>query len=222
MFPALEELSCSTPSKDGKPVVGRSKLADLSPLKGLPLMKLNCAYASITDLTPLTNMPLQTLNIDGNLLTDLDTLRGLKITSLCARQMASLTNIAGLEKMPLTLLELDATRVTDLTPIADCPIKSLCLRYSSVKDLAPLQNMKLEYLYLPGSRGITSLEPLKNMTLKKLDVCGVSCDLAPLKSVNVNELMCSFHPDKHVALLKRHKSLATINGAPVEDFLQTM
>ncbi len=223
LFPALEELHCATPSKDGKPVAGRGRLADLAPLSNLPLVKLNCSYASIADLTPLAKLPLQSLNVDGNLLGDLDALRGMKLARLDAGQMGTLTNIAGLQGMPLTYLKVDGTKVADLAPLVDCPLKTLCARFDpSLKDLTPLQALKLESLYLSNARGVQSLEPLKQLPLTKLDVSGIACDLAPLKGMGLKELQCHFEPDKHAFLLRSLKSLDTINGVPVEEFSRNM
>src|SRR5262249_38507191 len=50
---------------------GKGKLADLSPLKGLPLALLNCEANPIVDLTPLSGMPLHRLSLNNTNVTDL-------------------------------------------------------------------------------------------------------------------------------------------------------
>ncbi len=45
---------------------GPRKLADLSPLRGLPLTNLDCGYTSVNDLTPLKDTPLSELRIHGH------------------------------------------------------------------------------------------------------------------------------------------------------------
>jgi len=94
----LQDLSCA-----GLPAERRSPIADLTPLKGLPLKRLDCNHTSVTDLSPIHEMQLTDLWISVTEVTDLSPLRG----------------------MPLTHLSCIATPVTDLSPLQGLPLKDL-------------------------------------------------------------------------------------------------
>lgn len=78
-------------------------MADLSPLKGMPLTFLSCEVSKVTDLSPLHGMRLTTLFLYDTKVSDLSPLRA----------------------MPLTDLRLTYAPISDLTPLVDC--KSLQL-----------------------------------------------------------------------------------------------
>ena len=58
------------------------KLADLSPLKGMPVTNLDCSWTEVTSLSPLTGMPLTRLNCEFTKVTDLTPLKGMPLTDL--------------------------------------------------------------------------------------------------------------------------------------------
>ena len=57
---SLERLTCWAARVDHAPVP--SPLADLSPLRGLRLMMLQCYKTEVSDLSPLAGMPLTELS----------------------------------------------------------------------------------------------------------------------------------------------------------------
>ena len=154
--------------RDGKIVEAwlfRLEVPDLSPLKGLPLSRLNCQATGIRDLSPLRGMPLEELDSSWNQVADLTPLRGMHLTSLD--------------------LDHESGSVTDLSPLKGMPLKQLRAGGNVIKDLSPLQGMPLEHLGVAARSGvIEDLSPLQSMPLKHLDIGGnrVS-DLSPLRAM---------------------------------------
>jgi len=76
-----------------------TQVRDLSPLRGMPLEKLDFGSTAVSDLRSLQGMPLRQLEFPNTTVADLTPLRG----------------------MPLQNLELDGCEsLRDLTPLADC------------------------------------------------------------------------------------------------------
>ena len=67
-LPGLRDLACTAAT------AGKGKLADLSPLKGLPLVTLNCNWTQVSDLAPLKGAPLTSLSCTGTKVVDLSPL----------------------------------------------------------------------------------------------------------------------------------------------------
>ncbi len=111
----LQDLSCA-----GVPLERRSPIADLSPLKGLPLKRLDCNHTSVADLSPLHELPLTDLLINFTEVTDLSPLRG----------------------MPLTRLSCVGAPVTDLSPVQALPLKDLRCVFRWWRDTDVLRRMK--------------------------------------------------------------------------------
>lgn len=136
--------------------VGRTQLADLSPLKGLALTRLNCVNSNVTDLSPLQGMPLTTLLLG----------------------MSKVTDLSPVEGMPLVVFDCAYTMVSDLTPLKGMRL-SIVTVGPEVSDLSPLAGMPLVKLVV--GRGVTDLSPLKGMPLTELDISGARVsDLSPL------------------------------------------
>ncbi|MBM3889744.1 MAG: leucine-rich repeat domain-containing protein, partial [Verrucomicrobia bacterium] len=108
---------------------GKSALADLTPLAGLPLTFLACGNSQVSDLAPLRGMPLTILSVDNTPVSDLSPLAG----------------------MPLTILWCDKTKVADLSPIAGAPLVEL--RCDVKPEHAPL------LASIPTLRKINDLTP---------------------------------------------------------------
>ncbi|MCX7825131.1 MAG: hypothetical protein N2689_06195 [Verrucomicrobiae bacterium] len=71
----LRELSLDNPA-------GKSPLADLSPLRKLPLASLSVKNTSVADLSPLGGMPLRKLDIRSTAVADLTPLTNMPLTDL--------------------------------------------------------------------------------------------------------------------------------------------
>lgn len=194
-------------------------IADLTPLKGMPLKKLSLrqnakindlsglaglqltsldlsACSQLADLVPLAGMPLTSLNL-GNCVRvrDLSPLKGMPLTSLDLSGCALISDISVLRGMPLTSLSLwSCSQIGDFSPLAGLPLKALNL-YScgKIKDLSPLKEMPLTSLNLNGCSRIVDLSPLRNMPLTSLvlDWCSSVRDLSPLKGMPLTSLNMS-------------------------------
>ncbi len=190
---ALKGLQAFSGSGSGS---GKGKLADLSPLKGLPLTGLDFHQTRVSDLAPLAGMKLTFLGCAGTRVSDL----------------------APLKNMPLTILYCDTTAVSDLSPLAGLPLTRLTCFATQVSDLKPLAGMKLTYLDCAGTR-VSDLSPLKGMPLTELWCQDTAVtDLKPLAGMPLEDLHCDFKPERDAALLRSLKTLEKINGKPAADF----
>ncbi len=191
-----------------------SLVRDLTPLKGLPLARLDLRNCPIQDLEPLRGMPLVSLDLSGctrvrdlrplkgmsltflgvmglNLLTDLEPLRGMPLQRLELRGLGKLVDLAPLENMPLTSLGLlDCWKVEDLTPLRRMQLTSLHLgNCYAVKDLAALRGMPLKMLNMGGLRQVKDFEPLRGLPLARLYVSACPFpDLNWLEGMSLTEL----------------------------------
>lgn len=102
-LPSLKALACREASVKLSGKQPKGDLADLVPLKGLALEKLDCSQTEVADLAPLVGMPLKQLLLDGTKVRDL----------------------TPLAKAPLESLRCDSTPLRDLTPLAGLPLREL-------------------------------------------------------------------------------------------------
>lgn len=140
---ALTEFSCASPSiTDIAPVAalgklrgfscggvtgtgGRSRLADLSPLKGMSLVRVGCGYSEVADLTPLSGMPLTRLDCSATRIKDFSALVGAPLSYLSCGANPQLTDLSSLQGMALSVLMCQGTQVSDLTPLREMPLRVL-------------------------------------------------------------------------------------------------
>ncbi|MFO0878340.1 MAG: protein kinase [Gemmataceae bacterium] len=108
-------------------VLETSRLADLSPLRGLRLRKLVCNNTHIEDLSSLRGMPLQELAIQHTRVANLAPLEGLPLEHLNCSHTA-VSDLAPLRGMRLISLYIDCTQVTDLMPLRGMPLRGLNVR----------------------------------------------------------------------------------------------
>lgn len=155
------------------------ELTDLSPLQGFPELKvLHCdgSYqhkSKLTDLSVLKGMQLTELHCSSTEVASLDFLRGMKLQELdcSATPVADLSPLKG---MPLRSLNCIATRVADLSPLEGMQLQILLCKATPIRDLTPLRGMPLVRLACNGTQ-VSDLSPLKGMPLKVL-VCDFRAD----------------------------------------------
>ena len=141
----------------------RTKVQDLRPLTGLPLVWLDIHGTSVDDLTPLRAMPLRCLDIGASPVSDLSPLKGLALKRIEFRETA-VTNIDPLAGMPLTNLSLDGLPVTDLAPIKDMPLQHLSLRKTRIEDVSALKGMSLGTIAFDPEKVHKGIEAIRGMT----------------------------------------------------------
>ena len=186
----LKALSCYAQES------GKGKLADLSPLRGMPLTFLHCHNSQVSDLSPLQGIPLMNLNFSFTAVTDL----------------------APLTDMPLTHLYFCSTQVSDLSPLKGMHIAVLECYDTPLSDLSPLKGMPLEHLSC-GNTQVSDLTSLKGMSLRVLAIGSTPVsDLTPLKDLPLTFLFCDFKPFRDTELLHSMKTLETINHKPAAEF----
>jgi len=187
----LRSLKCG-----GSIPTSKGQLADLSPLKGLPLVILYCEYTSVADLTPLRGMSLWQLSIRGTEVSDLSPLAELR----------------------LRWLDCGETPVSDLSPLRELPLYNLSIDKSSVSDLSPLQGMQIAELQLNGT-AVSDLSPLMGMPLSHLGCRTTSVpDLSALRGMQLIGIWCEVKSPGDIAILRSFTRLESIDGSPPADF----
>lgn len=129
-----------------------TKVRDLRPLMGLPLVSLNLSDTEVVDLTALAKLTkLRSLNLGGLSIRDISALRGL----------------TALEE-----LDLGHSGVKDLAPLRSLTkLRRLVIWHTPVADITPLSSLsELEVLYLNGTK-VTDISPLSSLT--KLEQIGL-------------------------------------------------
>jgi len=188
----LEDLDCCGTA----PRLG--SVADLSPLRGLPLKRLRFTDNQVSDLSPLRRMPLKTLNFQRNI---------------------AIKDLTPLQGMPLEHLECAFTSVDDLSPLKGMKLKHLSCDDTMVSDLSPLRGMALEVLSVAHSRRVTDLSPLRGMPLHVLWWNGAPVsDLSPLRGMPLKEIRCDFPREQDAKFLQAFTTLQFINDKPAADF----
>ncbi len=206
--------------------ISDSGIEDLSPLAGLPVKTLYCAYNRIRSLEPLRGMSLETLHCNGNPIESLEPLRGMPLVTLVC-EYCRIDSIEPLAGMPLTLLNFGGNRVSSLEPLRGMPLTFLSFWGNRVSDLRPLAGMKLTALHCNANR-VEDLGPLRRVPLVTLNCSGNRIQsLAPLRGMPLTVLHCSENRIRDLAPLKgkplkmlscqtnRIRSLAPLRGMPL-------
>jgi serine/threonine protein kinase len=194
-------------------------IADLSPLKGLPLVVFECKHNRITDLSPLRGMPLQKIICYENQISDLSPLAGMKLTYLHIANNIVVADLSPVKGMPLVEFYFHGNRVADLNPIRGMPLQRLDLRANVVKDLSPLKGMPLKSLAVGENNGISDLSPLKGMSLDYLECRGNSvADISVLSGMPLNHLGIRFNRVVDITPLRECPlKVLELWGNPVKD-----
>lgn len=198
-------------------------LADLTPLKGLPLTRLSIGSTGgethVRDLEPLKGMPLKDLSLINSSVPDLEPLKGMSLKGLNLFSCDQVRSLEPLHGMPLSTLYLDNCRqIEDFTPLTGMPLTRLFLGGTQIRDLESLKGMKLTDLHLHVTR-VRDLAPLKDMPLKRLSICdtGVT-DLSPLEGMPLEVIhLTPKHITEGLDILRDMKTLTTIGISHVRD-----
>ncbi len=178
----------------GMPIVRlrlpRTKVIDLGPLRGMPLTDLDLAGTQVRDLTPLTGAPLISLNIAGTRVDSLLPLEGIALEDLDLTGTA-VTSLDGLANAPLRVLRASRSQVAEISAITGSPLHELDLSATPVADLAPLAGSKISALRLSGTR-VQDLAPLQGVPLTRLAIdATLVTDLGPLAGTPLRQLQLS-------------------------------
>ncbi|HKB42610.1 MAG TPA: leucine-rich repeat domain-containing protein [Gemmataceae bacterium] len=208
----LEALNCSgTYPRKGK-------LADLTPLRGLPLRVLTCRSTRVAGLDPLRGMPLTVLNVGETGVSDLAPLHGMRLNYLTL-QNTKVTDLSVLRGMPLKWLDVARARgISDLSPLKNLPLEYLNLTELGVSDISLLAEMKsLQRLFL-DSLAVTDLTPLRGLGLEELSILNFpATDLSPLKELPLKSLRLDYRADR-AGFVRSFAGLERVNDKPVAEF----
>jgi len=152
-------------------------IADLSPVRALAKLRtLRCEApgtfgapgSPLADLTPLRGLPLETLNLPNCRVSSLDLLRGMRLRWLMLDN-TKVSDLSPLQGMPLNSLNINNTPVSDLSPLRGTPLESLFCANSRVKDLSPLKDTPLKEIryFCNPKRDAEVLRSIK--TLRKIN-----------------------------------------------------
>jgi hypothetical protein len=116
------------------------------------LTRLNCSHTLIADLSPLRGFPLIHLFINGTRVSDLSPLQGMGLTDLNFAD-TPVSDLAPLKNMPLTTLRcFNIPQLSDFSPLESCTsLKTLDARVTKITapSVAALQkalpNCKIEW-----------------------------------------------------------------------------
>lgn len=196
-------------------VLARTGVADLSPLRGLPLEALDISGNPVSDLSPLKGQPLHRLGLEDTTVVDLAPLHGMPLAELYLSR-TPVGDLSALKGLPISVLNLCDTNVEDLTPLADMPLKMLWLSGTRVKDISPLRNCPLVSLTLEKT-SVADLSPLAGSALERLHVGESSVtDLTPLRGLRLTRLI--FTPGQITRGIEVPREMSSIReiGATLE------
>ena len=196
---------------------GTGSFSDLSPLKGLKLLDLNCEFTKVFDLSPLKDMKLESLCCWHSLVSDLSPLAGMPLQILLL-DSTKVTDLSPLQGMPLVDLRIAGLNVSDLSPLEGMPLTSLICHGAKVATLLPLKGMKLTKLYCESTL-VADLSPLKGMPITSFAITNTRVsDLSTLKDMPLKEIWCDFIPERDTDTFRSSKTLEMINSKPVAEF----
>jgi Leucine-rich repeat (LRR) protein len=119
----------------------RSRLSDLSPLRGLKLKEFMAHHTEVRDLGPLEGMPLEYLELTSTPLQSLAPLRGMRLKYLDVA-FCDVRNIAPVAGMPLVELRMDHNEITDFSPLRGLPLTILNAALDPVRHHALVESIK--------------------------------------------------------------------------------
>ena len=134
------------------------------------MLQLDLSGTDIADLTPLRGMPLAAIDVNATRVSNIDVLKDMPLTTLNLAG-TKVRDISGLKGMRLTRLNLWNTQVTDISVLKGMPLTSLDLGGTGVTDISGLKGMPLREVYLYGCKDLHDLSPLADC--KELVMLGI-------------------------------------------------
>lgn len=129
-------------------------------------LRINLSTLYVADLSPLRGLPVTELDLSNCLLRALPDISFLTLRRLSIRDTA-ITSLAPLARHPLRELHLEGTPAVDLTPLRDLPLESLTLD-ERISDLSALRGLPLRELDLRNHTRIRDFRPL--LECRRLDI----------------------------------------------------
>jgi hypothetical protein len=150
---------------------GLSKVKNLDALKGMPLEKLEFESAgSLEDILALKGMPITHLDIRDALIPDLEPLRGMPLEDLALISCENITSTAPLKGAKLRQMKFNVcSNLTDITGLESFVGPGIASFYKTgISDLSPLGGLTFGQLTLGGCNNLKSLDGLEGATMSRL------------------------------------------------------
>jgi tetratricopeptide (TPR) repeat protein/tRNA A-37 threonylcarbamoyl transferase component Bud32 len=198
------------------------RLADISPLRGLPIEEISLHGNPIEDLSPLENAPLTVLVINNTSVTDLTPIRSAMLTKLDIHN-GNISDLTPIKGMPISNLHMANTQVKDLSPLTGMPLNELHCQYCGITDIGPLQGLPLHSLEVHGNP-ITDLSPLANSHIENLNIYKTAItDWSPIKTMpRLQMISFDFDKARDSDILRAVKTLEQINERSAVDFWKSI
>ncbi|MFO0878254.1 MAG: protein kinase [Gemmataceae bacterium] len=176
-------------------MVEACRLDDLSCLRGMKLTTLEighynseAGFCQVADLSPLKELPLTSLSLRTNRVVDYRLVRDRDLEHLCLWQVPQGTNLAVLgEIRSLRELHIHFSALTDLRPYRDLKLTRLSVCHCPLSDLTPIASLPLVYLDI-GQTKVTNLMPLRALKLESLLMNGATIDREMIKVFRTGNL----------------------------------
>ena len=152
-----------------------TSVADLRPLEGFALTRLDIRQTLVTDLTalraPALSGSLRDLRLYDTKVTDFSPLTACTNLEVLDASSTALADLSLLRGRKLRSIQLIRTKVTDISVLAGMPLTRVTLADTAVSDLRPLlQCPTLNELVLPvGARDVKALRALPALTAISYD-----------------------------------------------------
>jgi tetratricopeptide (TPR) repeat protein/predicted Ser/Thr protein kinase len=196
-------------------------LVDLRPLQGMPLVRLRLSFGKVADLSPLAASPLEVLELSFNDVQDLGPLRSIRTLRSLNLANVDVSDLSPLKGLPLEVLGVGTSLVSSLEPLRDMRhLTSLGLGYVKVTDLRPLAGLQLRELQLEHLN-VADISPLRGLPLQILYLsdCPLITDLWPLKDCKTLQRLVLPPNARDIEFLRHFPNLREISYSKDGSFL---
>lgn len=141
----------------------RTRVKDLSPLKGTSVTVLYLNHTPVSDLSPLQGMKLEKLNLSATQVSDISPVKTMTLGTLWLND-TKVKDLSPLKGKSLVSLDVSGTPVSDLSPLAGmASLRRLNIARSAVTDLTPLRGLQLQRLIFDPAKITRGLEIVREM-----------------------------------------------------------
>lgn len=163
------------------------ELTDISPLKGLPLVKLNLSGTKTGSISSLSGMQLTWLSLAGTNVSDLSPLSSSNLTYLDLSN-TKIKDLNPLLSLPLKTLIIAGIPKLDISKLMTLPLKRLTIDRYQTSYADVLKQMNLEHISVKNAAN-KSIQVLSTLTVSSLDLEGRDVtDLSALRGMNITSL----------------------------------
>ncbi len=163
------------------------QLTNISPLKGIPLVKLNLANTSIDSLNALKGTPLRWISIANTNVRDISPLAESKLFYLDVSN-STVANLHELEHLNISYLAIAGIPKTDLKILQKFPLKNLTIDNRQMIYFDILNNLQLKELRVNAANKST-IKRLAKIPLQSLILQGRNVnDLSGLNGMKIRSL----------------------------------